>query len=320
MKRSLIIDRVMRVYVNDIRSGMVRFILDNPKDVSMHLSMDGIDVVDARQVPITRIDRSKMFEVSASNAMFNADLLSEQYGDDIKQSDAVTTFTAPCSEEIAYDTGSTDVVLSHTPTDGVNGAPTIRHIYLLHDGAIAKTYDYAIEADSTSFTYDGRVITLPIGLSNEDGGTVLVVYDYEANDDDVVLKIEDGVNKTNGLRKVLLEVLFRDTCNPKSRLFGWIEIPRCRFSGEFDKKLDADSDHPFTIRAVRAFCVSNQPLCTVYIEDESDDSEMERDYNEYFNKPSINWVVLRGDKSLEDYRITVPYPLSLSEIDAAIGW
>lgn len=263
MRKEKIIDRVIRAYVRNVSTKKVKFTVDQMKDVTAKATMETQEVKDALDAPISEIARSKAFEISGNNALYNMDMQAEQYGTKVESSDASNTFLAPCADEIDYEKNDTTVTLSHTPAG--TGAEGIPYIYTLVDGATDQSFGYAASAAADKFTFSGTTVTLPEGLSANAGGTILVVYDYTANANDVVYKIENQGSKFPEMVNVLLEVLFRDVCDDTMKSFGYVEMPRAKFDGNVDIDLSPDGNHPFTIKAYKEYCARKQNLCTWYI-------------------------------------------------------
>lgn len=266
MRRDKIIDRVIRAYVRNVSTKELKFMLDQLKDVTAKATTESQEVKDAFDSLITELPRAKAFEMSGNNALYHMDLQAEQYGTEVETSSASNTFTAPWADELDYAKGATTVTLSHTPAG--TGADGIGYIYTLVDGATDQKFAYAASAAADKFTFDGTTLTLPTGLSADEGGTILVVYDYTANGDDVVNKIDNQGSKFPGMVNVLLEVIFRDTCDDNLKTYGYVELPRAKFDGNVDIDLNPDSDHPFSIKAYKEYCSRKQSLCTWYFADE----------------------------------------------------
>jgi hypothetical protein len=271
MRKEKIIDRVIRAYVRNVSTKKVRFTVDQMKDVTAKATMETQEVKDALDAPITEIARSKAFEISGNNALYNMDMQAEQYGTKVEASDSATNFLAPCADELEYAKNATTVTLSHTPAG--TGAAGIPFIYTLVDGATDQAFAYDSSAAADKFTFSGTTLTLPTGLSADAGGTILVVYDYTANAEDVVYKIENQGDKFPEMVNVLLEVLFRDVCDDTLKSFGYVEMPRAKFDGNVDIDLSPDGNHPFTIKAYKEYCAKNQKLCTWYIPEGEADAD-----------------------------------------------
>lgn len=271
MRRDKIIDRVIRAYVRNVSTKKLKFMMDQLKDVTAKATTETQEVKDAFESLITEIPRAKAFELSGNNALYHMDMQAEQYGTKVESSDSATTFLAPCAEELEYAKGDTSVTLSHTPAG--TGAAGIPFIYTLVDGATDQTFEYAASAAADKFTYSGTTLTLPEGLSTDEGGTILAVYDYTANAEDVVNKIDNQGDKFPEMVNVLLEVLFRDTCDDTRKSFGYVEMPRAKFDGNVDIDLSPEGNHPFTIKAYKEYCSNKQSLCTWYIPEGEADAD-----------------------------------------------
>lgn len=263
MRRDKIIDRVIRAYIRVPSTLKIKWMMDQLKDVTASATMETTEVLDALDTPITEIPRAKAFELSGSNALYHMDLQAEQYGTEVDTSSASNTFNTPCAEELEYQKGATSVTLSHTPAG--TGAEGIPYVYTLVDGATDQAFAYAASAAADKFTFSGNTITLPTGLATDAGGTLLVIYEYTANGEDVVHKIDNQAGKYPEMVNVLLEVLFRDTCDDSLKTFGYVVMPRAKFDGNVDIDLTPDGDHPFTIKAYKEYCSAKQSLCTWYI-------------------------------------------------------
>lgn len=266
MRNNLIIDRVVRLYVRDYSTNNVKFYLDQLQDVSTSATLESQEVVDAIGALIDEIARSKAFELSGNHALYHTGLQAEQFGTVLETSTANKTFRAPAAEEIEYAKGATSVTLAHTPAD----TTAIPAIYLLVDGTVGTKYEYAAQAAADKFTFSGTTLTLPTGLATDAGGTILAVYDYEANGTDVVNKIANDADKFPEVVNVLMQVLYRDVCNPNKKIAGYLELKRAKFSGEVDNDITPDGNHPFTIRAYKEYCAKDQNLCTYYFEEDGE--------------------------------------------------
>lgn len=265
-RRDKVIDRVLRAYVRNVSTKKLKWMMDQLKDVTSKATMETQEVKDAMDCPITELPRAKGLEFSGNHALFHMDLLAEQYGTEVEKSSASNTFLAPWADEIEYAKSATTVTLSHTPAG--TGADGIPYIYTLVDNATDQSFAYAASAAADKFTFSGNTLTLPTGLSADAGGTILVVYDYTANGDDIVEKIDNQGNKYPEMVNVLFEVIFRDTCDDTLKTFGFVELPRAKFDGNVDNDLNPDGNHPFTIKAFKEYCSRKQSLCTWYFADD----------------------------------------------------
>ena len=270
-RQDKVIDRVIRMYVRKISTKEVMLVLDQLKDVTAKATMESTEVVDAMEVPIAEIPRAKGFELSGSNALYHTGLQAEQYGASLDKSSASNTFTTPCAEEIEYAKSATSVTLAHAPVG--TGAAGIPYIYTLVDNATDQKFAYAAQAAADKFTFSGTTLTLPTGLASTEGGKLLVIYDYLANDESVVTRIENVGDKFPEMRNVLLEVIFRDVCDETLKTAGYVEIPRGKFDGNVDTDLKADGNHPFTVKAYKEYCAPKQKLCTWYYEEPSESND-----------------------------------------------
>lgn len=258
---NIVVDRVLRGIFSDKNDNII-FSLNQVQDLSMNQTSESQEVTDALGVSIMELMRSKALEVSANNAIYDFSLLAAQYGTEKKTATAESKVVAPMMETFEA-TGET-YALKHTPVK----APTA--IYALN-GDSTLGAKYAVETEGTSatattFTYADGVISLPTGL--EENTELFVMYEYET---DNAIEIINTANNFAKMGKMTFEILAYDVCDPETKLFGYLIMPRFQLSNDFDWAIGGDSQqHAFSGKANVDYCDRQKQMVKVVIVDDEE--------------------------------------------------
>jgi hypothetical protein len=254
---NIIVDRVLRGVFTDKEDNII-FSLNQVQDLSLNQTSESMEVTDAFGVSIMELMRSKALEASATNAIYDFGLLAAQYGTDKKE--IGETIVVPAME--TFEVEGTTYTLKHAAD--VVEAPVA--IYELNgDSTLGKKYakiDTAPTADG--FTYADGVISLPTGLAEKT--EMFVMYEYESKN---AIEIINSANNFAKMGKMTFEILAYDVCDPETKLFGYMILPRFQLSNDFDWSIGGDTqEHAFSGRAHVDYCSKDKQMLQVVIVDE----------------------------------------------------
>lgn len=255
---NIVVDRVLRGVFSDKDDNII-FSLNQVQDLSMNQTSESQEISDALGVSIMELMRAKALEVSANNAIYDFGLLAAQYG--TEKVEVGATVVAPAMESFEVTKDMTEYSLEHTPIK----APTA--IYALNgDSTLGTKYEKATAASATAFAYENGVVTIPTGL--EVGTELFVMYDYETTK---AMEIVNSANNFAKMGKMTFEILAYDVCDPETKLFGFLILPRFQLSNDFDWAIGGDSQqHAFSGKAHVDYCQKDKKMCRVVIVDDEE--------------------------------------------------
>jgi hypothetical protein len=232
------------------------------EDPTLTVNADTKDAVDALGTPIISFDRAKSAEFSASNSLFDLGLMAAQSGTEIVSSSATVSISVPCFEEVTFPGSGTTVALKHTPD--ATGAAGIPYIYYLNgDGTLGKKYAYASTADTDSFSFTTKTLSLP--TERAVGDKLLVIYNYKADDADQAVAVTNTAKNFPKAGRFVLEVLGADVCNATTLYHAFVLFHQAKLESNFDVSFTTDSKHPFTLKAMQEYCDHEKRLFTIII-------------------------------------------------------
>lgn len=259
---NIIVDRVLRGVFSDKNDNII-FALNQIQDLSLNQTSESQEVTDAFGVSIMELMRSKALEASANNAIYDFGLLAAQYG---TEKVAGETLIVPMMESFEVE-GATHT-LKHTPV----AAPVA--IYELNgDSTLGAKYSKVEEdtqATATEFAYADGVISLPTDLTAEDkkGTEMFVMYEYES---DNAVEVVNSANNFAKMGKMTFECLVYDACDPETKIFAYLVLPRFQLSNDFDWAIGGDSQqHAFSGKAHVDYCSRDKKMLRVVIVDDEE--------------------------------------------------
>lgn len=263
---SFVIDRPLRGMMLHSGTGEVLWTINQIEEPSLTVSAETQDAVDALGTPIMSFDRAKSAEFSAQSSLFDLGLLAAQSGTTVQESTAENKITTPCFEEVTMPSGDATITLKHTPKgEGKAGIP---YIYVLNgDGTLGQKFPYAAAASADAFTFSGTTLTPPTGDTVAAGATLLVIYEYDADNTsgNQAMSVTNSASKFPTAGKFVMEVLGCDTCDVSTLYYAYIIFPQAKLTSDFDISFTTDSKHPFTLKAMQDYCDKEKRLFTVVI-------------------------------------------------------
>lgn len=255
---NIIVDRVLRGIFSDKNDNII-FALNQVQNLSLNSTSESMEVVDAFGVSIMELMRSKAIEASAENAIYDLGLLAAQYGTEKKTATTDAKLVVPTME--SFEVAGTEYTLKHTPVK----APVA--IYALNgDSTLGAKYAVATAASDVECAYADGVITLPTDIAA--GTEMFVMYEYES---DNAVEVVNAANKFAKMGKMTFECLVYDVCDPETKIFAYLILPRFQLSNDFDWSIGGDSQtHAFSGKAHVDYCNKNKQMVRVVIVDDEE--------------------------------------------------
>ena len=260
---NIVVDRVLRGIFSD-KDGNIIFSLNQVQDLSLNQTSESQEVTDALGVSIMELMRAKALEASANNAIYDFGLLAAQYGTAKVEGSADAKIVTPAMEtfEVAADKKYT---LKHAAA--VTTAPVA--IYALNgDSTLGDKYGKTDEttATETEFAYADGVLSLPTNLAVNT--EMFVMYEYET---ETAIEVVNSANNFAKMGKMTFEILAYDVCDPETKLFGYLILPRFQLSNDFDWSIGGDSQqHAFSGKAMVDYCAKDKQMVRVVIVDDEE--------------------------------------------------
>jgi hypothetical protein len=252
------IDRTLRITGFDLTTGKQLFTTDQLENLSWEFTGEGMTKNDAMGTPIATFDRAKGQKIGGEASLLNFSLMAAQRGSDIVVASAAAKITVPYFEIItvgasAGTTPNLTITLTKTPKTAPN------FIYLLNTDKTVNTSFSKDEsaASATEFTIAEKVITLPVGASITCTDKIAIWYDYESEN---AIQFEDSATDFADMVKLDVEVLFADMCNPNTKYYGHIIMPKAKPDSNFSVSLKTDGTHPFSFEAHSDYCDADRKL------------------------------------------------------------
>lgn len=253
---ALAIHKVIRGSMYHSSTDALLWSVSQIKDFSLSVTTDTLTISDKDDIPIMEFDKAKTCECTGTNAIFDMALLAAQSGTSKVLSDD-TEFTSFAQEIITIPSSGTTVSLKHTPAAAA--AAGIPYIYKIKgDDSTTATYAYAATADATHFSFTTTTLTFPTGLTA--GDRLVVPYEYTANATDEAVKVTNTATDFPVSGKFVLEILAHDPCSVSEDHYAMLIMPNAKLSGAFDWSMASDAGHPFSLKAMQAYCDSTKKL------------------------------------------------------------
>lgn len=258
---NIIIDRVLRGIYSTEADGIL-FSINQVQNLSLNCTSESQEVVDALGVSIMEFMRSKAVEASAENAIFDLGLMAQQFGTEKKVAASGKTLTVPTMKSFeapAAADGKVTYTLDHAPN-----APLTEIYELNGDSTLGAKHEFATSGD---YTYADGVITLPADASGKD---FFVMYEYESEN---AVEVVNAADKFPTMGKMTFECLVYDVCDPETKIFAYIILPRFQLKSDFDWSVGGDSQtHPFSGKAHVDYCAKDKKMVRVVIVDDEEEN------------------------------------------------
>ena len=258
---NIIVDRVLRGIFSDKNDNII-FSLNQVQNLSLNQTSESQEVTDALGVSIMELMRAKALEASAENAIYDFGLLAAQYGTEKVTATSDVQLVVPAMESFTVAEGGT-YTLKHTPVK----APTA--IYALNgDSTLGDKYVKAEDttATETAFAYADGVISLPTDIAV--GTDMFVMYEYNSEN---AIEVVNSANQFAKMGKMTFECLVYDVCDPETKMFAYLILPRFQLSNDFDWSIGGDSQtHAFSGKAMVDYCSKDKKMVRVVVVDDEE--------------------------------------------------
>lgn len=261
---NVVIDRVLRGIFSTNDEGII-FSLNQVQNFSLNCTSESQEIVDALGVSIMELMRSKAVEASAENAIFDLGLMAAQYGTKKVTATAEEMLVVPTMESFEAEADADGAIKQYTMKQTPVAEPTA--IYALNgDSTLGAKYTKATAASATEFAYADGVITLPTDAVV--GTEYFVMYDYKSAN---AVEVVNSANKFPTMGKMTFECLVYDVCDPETKIFAYVILPRFQLKSDFDWSVGGDSQtHPFSGKAHVNYCDKNKEMVRVVIVDDEE--------------------------------------------------
>lgn len=266
---NIVVDRVLRGIFSDKNDNII-FSLNQVQNLSINSTSESQEIVDALGVSIMELMRSKAIEASAENAIYDFGLLAAQYGTEKVAATADKKLSVPTMESFEVKADEDGAILTYTLKHTPVAAP--KAIYALNgDSTLGAKYAKGTAASATEFAYADGVITLPTGEEIVAGAEMFVMYEYES---DNAIEVVNSAKEFAKMGKMTFEVLVYDVCDPETKIFAYLVLPRFQLSNDFDWSIGGDSQtHGFSGKAMVDYCAKDKKMLRVVIVDDEEDGE-----------------------------------------------
>ena len=97
---------------------------------------------------------------------------------------------------------------------------------------------------------------------------MFVMYEYETEN---AIEVVNSANNFAKMGKMTFEILAYDVCDPETKLFGFLIMPRFQLSNDFDWAIGGDSQqHAFSGKCHVDYCSKNKEMVRVVIVDDEE--------------------------------------------------
>jgi hypothetical protein len=94
------------------------------------------------------------------------------------------------------------------------------------------------------------------------------MYEYET---EKAIEIINSANKFAKMGKMTFECLVYDVCDPETKMFAYLILPRFQLSNDFDWSIGGDSQtHAFSGKAMVDYCSKDKKMVRVVVVDDEE--------------------------------------------------
>lgn len=243
-KNELILDRVRSMSFSDLETGELLFRLTSIEDPTLNCTAESEEVTDALGSVITTLYRAKKATFSATNSLLSLDLAAAQFGS--KKEVASTTAKITNYEYEILEANAGKIVLSKAAI-----ADSVKYIYSLESGEVAKSFKQGTTANTTDFKIDedNKTITLPTGNTT---GKFYVEYKTEAEN---AVRVVNNASDFPSAAMVVIYAYFKDKCNENKVYSGKVICPKAKLNPEsIELALTSTGKHAFELTMMKDYC------------------------------------------------------------------
>ena len=268
---NLVIDRPLRVRMQDKTTGELMYMVDQIKDATLTNGAEQVFITGSAGVRLATLNRNKSTSFSFNNGLVSMSMLASQTGSDRELASSVNKIKTPAFEVIKVGTSdgstvNTTVALKNVPV-GIEGAE-IPFIYILQkDNSLGKKFAIGVSASSTAFALnpETKTITLPTGAGITAETQIAVDYEYMAESAIRVVNRGDVYSKSG---RVIVELLLRDICDQNKLYYSQLILPNASASGQFEFAFGSEGVvHGWSCEANQDICSADKELFSWIVPD-----------------------------------------------------
>lgn len=268
---NLVIDRPLRVRMQDKTTGELMYMVDQIKDATLTNGAEQVFITGSAGVRLATLNRNKSTSFSFNNGLVSMSMLASQTGSDRELASSVNKIKTPAFEVIKVGTSdgstvNTTVTLKNVPV-GIAGAE-IPFIYILQkDNSLGQKFAIGVSASSTAFALnpETKTITLPTGAGITAETQIAVDYEYMAESAIRVVNRGDVYGKSG---RVIVELLLRDICDQNKLYYSQLILPNASASGQFEFAFGSEGVvHSWSCEANQDICSADKELFSWIVPD-----------------------------------------------------
>lgn len=260
--RDFLWQEVFDLTFEDLATGEVLGTANQLQDMTISNSVDTVYALGKNQVKLGGFSNNKAVNITATSGMYSGDILALSSGASVE-----SLTEAPVRQREVLTVASNAVTLTNKAV-GTSGAE-IGFVYkVTSSGGQGEKLEQAEAASSGHFAYDASTKKITFN-SNElkDGERVIVYYNAKVSSAIQIVNKSDEFAKTV---KVVGTAHVQDPCNGLDYI-AYLEIPRARFTGNFDIALGNDpAVQNIEIEALADPCSTESALWKLTLYDGSD--------------------------------------------------
>ena len=253
---NFVIDHVLRGVMLSTADGSVMQSINQIEDPSLNCTSEEREAVDALGTPIMTFQNGKQAEFSASNSIFDLNLLATQMGTEKEIASETAKITTPVffTGEVA---GAAFTLVKEPK------APIAEIYELRGDGTTGQKYTLTTSAPGvTEFAYDSVSKRITLNEAVADGTQFFVVYETESA---AAVQVTNSAVNYPKAGKFIMEVLGCDVCDPTTLVYAYVIFPNAKLSSDVDLSFTTDGKHPFSMKAQQAYCDKKKVLFNIVI-------------------------------------------------------
>lgn len=253
---NFVIDHVIRGVMVSTSDGTLMYSINQIEEPSLSCTADERTAVDALGTPIMTFQNGKQAEFSATNSLFDLNLLATQMG--------TTKEVASAGAKIVTPVFFTGTVKSSAFTLTKEPIADITEIQILKgDGNTGQKYTVTpSDPQENQFSYDSESKKFTFNASVPDGTQFFVLYETESES---AVQVSNSAVNYPKAGKFIMEVLGCDVCDPSTLVYAYVIFPNAKLDSNVDITLTTDGKHPFSMKAQQAYCDNQKVLFNIVI-------------------------------------------------------
>lgn len=236
------------------------YVLTQLSEATINTTAESVDVNDARGSLMKRFYRGKNAELTATNAILNANIIAAASGNDIQDATAAAPIVMP--KIITVKAGS-----KATLEGFVDGTVTVSGLDA--SGAnLGEAFQRAETASATAFALTTEGAFTPPTAAGVEMYLVKYMRNVESG-----FAIRNSADKIPASVTLTLKVLAYDPCHTDELRVGYVEFPSFQVSPEIEISLSSEGTLNYTGQAQVNYCSADKELYSFYWAEDDVDVE-----------------------------------------------